>query len=202
MDGAPHAWVFDHSSCHAAMADDALDVNHMNVNPGGKQRVMHETIWNGKYQKMTLGNGIPKGMKLVLQERGIDMVADDMRTVLAKHPDFRDEKSLIEIMLGKNGHIPVFLPKFHPELNPIERVWAQLKRYTKAHCKYSFPSLKKNIALAYQSVSIENIKNHFRKIRHYMVAYLEGHTPGTELDEIVKKYKKVLKSHPRIVENE
>ena len=33
-------WIFDHSSCHGAMADDALDVNHMNVKPGGKQRVM------------------------------------------------------------------------------------------------------------------------------------------------------------------
>ena len=27
-EGWRHAWVFDHSSCHAAMADDALDVNH------------------------------------------------------------------------------------------------------------------------------------------------------------------------------
>ena len=25
---------FDHSSCHAVMSDDALDVNKMNVNPG------------------------------------------------------------------------------------------------------------------------------------------------------------------------
>ena len=36
-DGWRHVWVFDHSSCHAAMADDALDVNKMNVRPGGKQ---------------------------------------------------------------------------------------------------------------------------------------------------------------------
>ena len=41
-------WVFDHSSCHAAMADDALDVSKMNVKPGGKQRVMRDTTWNGK----------------------------------------------------------------------------------------------------------------------------------------------------------
>ena len=30
-------WIFDHSSCHAAMPVDALDVTKMNVNPGGKQ---------------------------------------------------------------------------------------------------------------------------------------------------------------------
>lgn len=30
-----HVWVFDHRSCHKAMADDALDASHMNINPGG-----------------------------------------------------------------------------------------------------------------------------------------------------------------------
>jgi len=34
--GWRHVWVFDHSRCHAAMADDALDASKMNVNPGGK----------------------------------------------------------------------------------------------------------------------------------------------------------------------
>ena len=45
-------WIFDHSSCHAAMADDALDVSKMNVNPGGKQRVMRDGWWGGKVQRM------------------------------------------------------------------------------------------------------------------------------------------------------
>ena len=35
-DGWRIVWIFDHSSCHAAMLDDALDVNKMNVNPSGK----------------------------------------------------------------------------------------------------------------------------------------------------------------------
>ena len=34
--GWRHIWVFDHSRCHAAVADDALDVGKMNVKPGGK----------------------------------------------------------------------------------------------------------------------------------------------------------------------
>ena len=45
------------------------------------------------------------------------------------------------IILIAKGHIPCFFPK---ELNPIERVLAQLKQYTKAHCKYFLPSLCKN----------------------------------------------------------
>ena len=139
---------------------------------------------------------------MVLEERGISTVgkgADWMRETLAKHTDFRDERSMIKRMLLERAHIPCFLPKFHPELN---RVWAQLKRFTKGHCKYSLPSLRKNIPLAYDSVSVENIRNHFRKVRHYMFCYLEGFTPGKELDEMLKKYKIAVKSHKRIGINE
>ena len=44
-DGWRHYWVFDQSSCHKAMADDALDASRMNVNPGGKQPLMRDTVW-------------------------------------------------------------------------------------------------------------------------------------------------------------
>lgn len=37
--GWHHGWVFDHISCHAAMADNAFA---MNVAPGGKQGTIHE----------------------------------------------------------------------------------------------------------------------------------------------------------------
>ena len=177
--GWRYVWVFDHSSCHAAMADDALDVTKMNVKPGGKQRIMRDTTWNGKVWKMYYidggGKKVAKGMKMVLEERGVSTAGkggDWMRKTLGEHLDFKTEKSMIEHMLIRKGHIPCFLPKFHPELNPIERVWAQLKRFTKAHCKYSLPSLRKNIPLAYDSVTLENIRNHFRKVRHYMFGRL------------------------------
>ena len=162
------------------MTDDALDVN---VKPGGKQQIMRDTTWNGKIWKMyyTERDGkVAKGMKMVLKERGISTAGktgDWMRKTLCKHSDFRDEKSMIEHMLIEKSHILCFLPKFHPELNPIERVWALLKRFTKAHCKYSLSSLHKNIPLAYDSVTLDNIRNHFRKVRHYMFGDLhQGRT--------------------------
>ena len=46
-DGWRHVWIFDHSSCHSAMAEDSHDDNKMNVGPGGKQRVMQDGFWNG-----------------------------------------------------------------------------------------------------------------------------------------------------------
>ena len=48
-DGWRLVWIFDHSSCHGAMAEDALDVTKMNMRPGGVQRVvMRDGFWSGK----------------------------------------------------------------------------------------------------------------------------------------------------------
>ena len=85
-------------------------------------------------------NGIPKGMKQVLEERGVDtrgMTAARMKEIIGSHPDFKDQKSKVEVFLNSKGHLAYFLPKFHCELNPIERVWGQSKRYTKAYSKYT-----------------------------------------------------------------
>ena len=75
--------------------------------------------------------GIPKSLCVILEERGIDtkgMNGDQKCEILGSHEDFTNEKSLIEKFLGEEKkHIVYFLPKFHPQLNPIERVWAQSK---------------------------------------------------------------------------
>ena len=180
------------------MPDDALDVSKMNVYPGGNQRIMRDGFWNGKIQHMNYAIGIPKGLCVILEERGIDtkgMNGDQMREILGSHEDFKNEKSLIERYLGEEKkHIVYFLPKFHPELNPIERVWAQSKKYTRAHCKYSLPSLRKIIGPALDSIELESIKKHFNKVRHYMFGYLEGLPGGIELEQKVKRYKKIVKS--------
>ena len=197
--------MFDHSSCHAAMADDALNASKMNKNPGGKQPRMRDTVWNGRAQRMVFPDGTPKGLDQVLRERGINtrkMKLDDMREELASHSDFRDEKSQVEHFLNSRGHGCIMLPKFHCELNPIERCWAQSKRFTRSHAKYNIESLRKNIPAGLDSITLENIQNYFRKARQYMFAYLQGETAGTKLEERIKYYKKQYKSHRRIHVNE
>ena len=91
-EGWHHVWVFHHSSCHAAMADDALDAGKMNVNPGGKQRKMRDTVWRGMTQSMNDKHAVPKGMRQVLRERGVDvswMIAERMRATLAAMDDLK-----------------------------------------------------------------------------------------------------------------
>ena len=95
-----------------------------------------------------------------------------MREVLGSHPDFKNEKCGIEwLLVEEHQHIAYFLSKYHCELNPIERMWAQAKRYSKAYCKYSIVSLRKNVVPALESVPLESIKKHFNKVWHYMFAY-------------------------------
>ena len=57
----------------------------MNVKPGGSQTVMRDTVWAGKVQRLVFDDGVPKGMKQVLEERGINtgtLKADDMRVTM------------------------------------------------------------------------------------------------------------------------
>ena len=140
----------------------------------------------------------------MLEQRGVNtrgMNAERMREILGSHSDFKNEKSRIErFLVEEKGHIVYFLPKYHCELNPIERVWAQAKRYTKAYCNYSIQSLRKNIVSALETVPLESIQKHFRKVRHYMFAYLEGVPGGSDLEKLVKQYKNVITSHRKISE--
>ena len=51
---------------------------------------------------MNFAIGIPKCLHVVLQKRGVDtygMNADQMREILGNHPDFRNEKTLVEHFL-------------------------------------------------------------------------------------------------------
>ena len=120
-------WIFDHSSCHAAMPDDALVASRMNVNPSGKQSIMW---WGDKPQMMCFNLG-----KLPISERGgkrsrhawNESGKDEM---LGSHPEFKNEKS--GLLGEENKHIVYMLPKYHCELNPIERIWAHAKLYSRA----------------------------------------------------------------------
>ncbi|KAJ7743804.1 hypothetical protein B0H16DRAFT_1727517 [Mycena metata] len=83
-------WVFDNSSAHGSLAKDALTTTKMKVNPGGKVPEMRDTIipqsnlhgHGGEVQQMSFNKnlpanhphkqfeGLPKGMKIILAERG------------------------------------------------------------------------------------------------------------------------------------
>ena len=198
-------WIFDHSSCHGAYAEDALNVYKMNLKPGGKQPAMRNTVWRDKEYSMVFNLGVPKGLLQVLKERGVDtrgMKLEDMCKELASHEDFKNEKTKIEHFLNGRGHCCMLLPKFHCEINPIERCWAQAKRYVRSHTNYTIAGLRQNVPDGLDSVTLVNIRNHYRKVRHYMFGYLLGVKAGPDLEEHVKKCKKIYASHRRVGVND
>ena len=115
-------FLFDQSSGHVAYAVDSFNVNRMNVNLGGNQPKMRDTVWDGRVQKMVDSKGTPKGMRQVLMQRGIDvsgMKADDMRKALKEMHNFKYEKTKVESMISARGHQCIFIPKYHCELTPL-----------------------------------------------------------------------------------
>ena len=195
-------FVFDQAKTHTAYTADALIASRMNVKPGGEQPVMRVSpfVVNGAPQRMVLPDGTPKGLKMVLEERGVDvrkMKKEDMVAKLATFDDFKNEKNKVQRLLIQFEIRALFLPKFHPELNPIERVWGKAKVYTRDRCDYSFPSLQRMVAPALASVTLDQIRKYFRKSRDYVNAFKDGHT-GYEADKVIKDYR----SHRRVPETE
>ena len=90
------------------------------------------------------------------------MKADDLRTVLSFHEDFRTEKTIVQRFIAE-GQIALYLPKFHCELNPIERVWGQAKCYTRQYSNYSLVRLRSIVNPALDSVNTDLIQKYFRK---------------------------------------
>lgn len=101
---------------------------------------------------MVTDDDTAKGLRTILREHGIKLKADDMRTILQNHEDFSTEKMIVEHFLMARGHHVFFLPKFHCELNAIERMWAQAKCYTRAYTNFSLLQLHQLIDPALDSV--------------------------------------------------
>jgi len=141
-------FIFDQSSAHASLGPDALNAFDMNRSKGGKQRMQRNMIipnddtipciaMRGKPQSMVTDTGEAKGLEAVLTERGFNTSGKKAKCkpvcpfentdcclarILSRQADFVNQISMLEESITKVGHICLFLPKFHCELNPIEMV--------------------------------------------------------------------------------
>ncbi|GBB90989.1 hypothetical protein RclHR1_18070004 [Rhizophagus clarus] len=192
-------FAFDNSSNHAAFSKDALVVNRMNLNLGGKQPII----------------GKPKGIKQVLMERGKwppgglvlecnkckEKCQDCSRTsccarrVIFLEPDFLAQKGAIEELIENAGHKCIFFPKFHCKLNFFERYWDAAKRYSRENCNYSWEGLQRVVPESLDSITLITIRKFSIKCWHYMDLYMKG-IDRKLVEYAVKKYK----SHRRIPE--
>jgi len=120
-----------------------------------------------------------------------------LRSLLWQQLDFQEawRRSELAELITSLGHICIFLPKFHPELNFIEMYWGAVKRRTRNICDYSFPALQKNVPEQLDLVGNDLV--FLRKLAckswRYMDAYRKG-LSGKPAEHAVKKYH----SHRRV----
>lgn len=209
-------FVFDHSSAHASLAPDALRAFDMNKSNGGKQRKQRDTIipmnnpcpeLRGVSQKMTTETGQAKGLQQTLEERGFNVKKMKMRCslvctfenetccmarLLSKQDDFRLQKSQVEEVLTERGHLCIFLPKFHCELNPIEMVcfyfilllsgsqsvqyWGWCKHWYRQVYKDTFADAKRVACESLDMCLVDVIRRFFNRSWRFMSAYRQGLT--------------------------
>lgn len=90
----------------------------------------------------------------------------------------------------------VYLPKFHCELNPIERVWALAKQKARLRCEYTFAALQKAVPECLDEVSVASIRRFCRRAREFVHVY-KNNTSST-CGDLEKLRKQQYKSHRRV----
>ncbi|KIJ51390.1 hypothetical protein M422DRAFT_244566 [Sphaerobolus stellatus SS14] len=149
--------------------------------------------------------GQPKGMKQILLERGLyqvgltmqckkkkdgsggkcksDATACCAKRILELQPDFKEQKSLVQEVIEECGHICIFLPKFHCELNFIEFFWGA-----------------ENMPTALALVSLQTI----RRWEHQMDRWVAAYDTGLDVKEAQQKVREFSSrkytSHRRVPE--
>ncbi|KAF8519328.1 hypothetical protein BU17DRAFT_47719, partial [Hysterangium stoloniferum] len=97
------------------------------------------------------------------------------------------------------GHLCIFLPKFHYELNLIEFYGDSAKKYLWDNCNYTFETLKDNMPKALASIKIGTIR-WWEHCMRWMEAYRSGLKTKDAALEVLKFGSSKYKSHRRVPE--
>ena len=108
---------------------------------------------------------------------------DCCKCVLKRQQDFLSQKTGIEEVFDKYNaehgtkHRCIFLPKFHPELNYIERVWGRMKYFIRQYCDNTFETLKNNMKLGLEpnNLPLPILRRLARGTIAYLIAYKNEH---------------------------
>eukprot|EP00455_Lapot_gusevi_P021089 TRINITY_DN2218_c0_g1_i11.p2 TRINITY_DN2218_c0_g1~~TRINITY_DN2218_c0_g1_i11.p2 ORF type:complete len:130 (-),score=23.38 TRINITY_DN2218_c0_g1_i11:482-871(-) len=115
-----------------------------------------------------------------------------MVAVLSKCPDFAAEKPSLRTLLEKEGHICLYLPKFHCELNPVEWLWCFSKQWTRSHCRGTIGALRDRVQESMVKYGCDRalVDSWWRRVWFTMAAYTDG-VPVQEAQKVYKAHRKV-----------
>jgi len=217
--GCHALFLFDNATSHFAYSPNALRATSMNLRPGGAQLPLRSGInsLNGEIQAMVQSDGTPKGLQMVLQEKGLwrprlcvqcrwpDGKKNKQclsggtccaRALIAQEPDFKGQKCRLEEEVELTGHLVHFFPKYHCELNFIEYYWGAAKHYAGQRCGYHIRALRKMVPECLNSVKPTLIWKFWARTERLMRAYREGIAYGTS--DFKEKVTKTYRSHCRV----
>ena len=80
-----------------------------------------------KAAKQAVGIGKGESIDVPVHVGWADEVPCCLEFLLSEQPDFKEQQNAIQELVLSRGHFCIFLPKFHPELNFIERYWSRVK---------------------------------------------------------------------------
>ena len=81
--------------------------------------------------------------------------------IMYQQVDFQQTVSQLEELIRANGHVCLFLPRYHCELAPIERAWAFAKWYCRRYCEYTMEALRVVVPQAIAMVGPTKIRQYF-----------------------------------------
>ncbi|CAN0446523.1 unnamed protein product [Pylaiella littoralis] len=81
-----------------------------------------------------------------------------MERVFSDLGAFKAQLNKVQQIFKDAGHVCIFLPKYHPELNAIERYWGYVKHVLRLHCEYSLTHMLKILPRALSGVPLEHIR--------------------------------------------
>ena len=81
-------------------------------------------------------------------------------TVVLDNASIHKTKALSAFVAGEGRLSLEYLPPYSPELNPIELVWAYIKRYTLGNfCPASLPALKSRLVQGWARIRYIDLPN-------------------------------------------
>ena len=136
------------------------------------------------------------------EEEDHDGQSEEEDEDLYEQEDEELRNSLEESIIHKAraGHLCIFLPKFHCELNFIEFFWGATKKWLRDHCDYTFQTLKANLPSAMGSVKLKTIRLWEHRMVRWMAAYSSGLSARDSQKRVKDFSSRKYTSHRRVPE--
>lgn len=148
-----------------------------------KDRTTAREAWMNDVNNVALLEAyLPISSKAEVAEECGDIECSCVSCTMRNQPDFVGQLSGLEEVYNKHNsefgkaHKCIFLPKFHPELNAIERCWSKMKNHVRAVNDGSLPRLREAMedGLAETNLSVATIRRYCRLVECYYEAYEGG----------------------------